>query len=249
MPAALGQQNPQTLNGMISLRQPAPQSLIDPLYVVLPEWNPNIYFEVLDWPACHGTELPPAGNECLLQYDDQDNLRCTWWQGTTDFSDLELGAFGGDVSGVASSANVDTVLGGKTPLVTTSALGGDLAGTHGAAEVETVLNGLVPLISGHPTASDAGVSWGVVLTGSGGAYVSGSGDWTCDAYSPGSRITFNETRSVGRMVAVGCSVNLNAEPGSLVAAFNIANAQQIVAYAYNGTSLATGVPVAFAVFG
>jgi hypothetical protein len=117
MPAALGQQNPQTLNGMISLRQPAPQSLIDPLYVVLPEWNPNIYFEVLDWPACHGTELPPAGNECLLQYDHQDNLRCTWWQGTTDFSDLELGAFGGDVSGVASSANVSTVLGGQVPMV------------------------------------------------------------------------------------------------------------------------------------
>jgi hypothetical protein len=117
MPHALGQEDPKTLNGMISTRQPAPQSLIDPLFVVLPDWNPDVYFEINDWPACHGTELPPAGNECLLQYDHQDNLRCTWWQGTTDFSNLELGAFGGDLTGTASSANVSTVLGGQVPMV------------------------------------------------------------------------------------------------------------------------------------
>jgi hypothetical protein len=82
VPNAVGQSRPQLVSGQVSDAQPAPASFSDPLYVVIPQWRPDYYWIVNDWPADHGATLPTGGEACLLAYDDQRVLWVVRWKGT-----------------------------------------------------------------------------------------------------------------------------------------------------------------------
>src|SRR6516164_1129459 len=76
---AVSQRGPTQVYGEIV--DPLPSTFDDPLFVVMPSWTTAHAFELDHWPKCHGTALPAAGAECLLHWDSENNLRCTWWAG------------------------------------------------------------------------------------------------------------------------------------------------------------------------
>src|ERR1035438_9997960 len=78
LPHAVGQQRPQIIYATVSANQPVPSSFSDPLHVVQPH-APTVFRTITDWPACHGSILPAAGADCICVYDDQQTLRCIWW--------------------------------------------------------------------------------------------------------------------------------------------------------------------------
>ena len=84
LPNAVGQRAPTQVFGQISDVYPAPIDFTDPIWVTIPDWNTTIAFQIQTWPALYGQTLPFAGAECLLEYDNQGNVRCVWWSGTPD---------------------------------------------------------------------------------------------------------------------------------------------------------------------
>jgi hypothetical protein len=74
------------------VNQQAPQSFEDPLYVIMPQWQPSTFFIINDWVACNGGTLPTGGEACLLAKDDQRNWRCVWWRGV--YSGLTVTSLG-----------------------------------------------------------------------------------------------------------------------------------------------------------
>jgi|SRR6185437_6480780 len=118
LPNAVGQAQPNVMQAMVSLRQQAPLSFAEPMYLTIPLWNPDLNFTVWDWPACHGSNLPQQGDEALIVKDDQETFRCVWWGKTLGGTDPELGPAGGDLTGEYPNPTVHTVLGGLTPVTT-----------------------------------------------------------------------------------------------------------------------------------
>lgn len=78
---AVAQTPPQVLFGKVSPNRSAPASFSDPLEVVIPQWRPDYYWTITNWPACHGNTLPSQGADCVLVMDDQRNLWCLFWTG------------------------------------------------------------------------------------------------------------------------------------------------------------------------
>lgn len=154
LPNAVGQPQRQITQAMVSLRQPAPRSFADPLYLTMPLWNPDLNFVINDWPACHGSKLPQQGDEALIVKDDQETFRCIWWGqtlGGTGASFSPDGTAGGDLFGSYPNPTVPTVRGGLVPMTYGQAAGGDLAGSYPDPEVATVLSGKTPVTTTRPT--------------------------------------------------------------------------------------------------
>lgn len=82
LPNAVSQPRVQIIAGKVSPNMPAPATFNDPLYVVRPNWRPDYYWAVADWPACHGNTLPAQGTDCLLALDEQGGLWVLHWKGT-----------------------------------------------------------------------------------------------------------------------------------------------------------------------
>ena len=124
IPNAVGQAEPTQLYGEVSTTYPAPQSFSDPLYVVQPDWNPTAVFTILDWPALYGAALPMPGVECLLEYDNQRNLRCTWWNGVYETSPSIKTAINSISSAYTLGSSDSTVLvTGTTTITLPTAMG------------------------------------------------------------------------------------------------------------------------------
>ena len=93
---------PSLYLGSVSIRQPAPQSFADPLYVEYADMSTDHYQTVTNWPACHGALLPQCGADVLLLQDSNRNLRCVWWDGLTGFpASAGIGGPDGNDSGPA----------------------------------------------------------------------------------------------------------------------------------------------------
>jgi hypothetical protein len=60
--------------GYVSTEQPAPATLDDPVYVVIPSHSTE-HSEAMAFPAIHGTTLPAPGTDCLVGRDE----RGKWW--------------------------------------------------------------------------------------------------------------------------------------------------------------------------
>lgn len=104
---AAGPQPPQIIQGNVHA---APASFNDTLKVEFPNWQTGYFWNVTDWPACHGATLPAAGAECLLLIDDRRNLRCVWWDGIYA-PPSATGTAGGDLSGSFPNPTVAKVQG------------------------------------------------------------------------------------------------------------------------------------------
>lgn len=76
---AAGQPRPQLINGIVSTAKPAPVAFTSPLYVTIPQWRPDYFYELTIWPQLHGSTLPVQGATVLLAYDDQRQLWCLSW--------------------------------------------------------------------------------------------------------------------------------------------------------------------------
>lgn len=72
----------QIEDATISASQPAPASFTDPLYVV-PAWNGQIFWQIDDWGAIHGSALPAQGAACLVVVSNTGTRRVIWWAGET----------------------------------------------------------------------------------------------------------------------------------------------------------------------
>jgi hypothetical protein len=68
--------------GYVSQNQPAPSSLTEPLYAIVPGYDPSVPFGPLTWPASHGNALPAPGDLCVLAWDDNNTCHCVAWDGT-----------------------------------------------------------------------------------------------------------------------------------------------------------------------
>lgn len=166
LPGAVGQSGPAIIHGIVSERKPSPLSFDDPLYVVMPGWDTDIFWTIEDWPACHGTTLPPAGNDCLLAYDDAGRLYCIWWSGTTtypvdDDSSLTsrhwLGLNGNSLSGYGDLTYWPQrgVVYDRLEFLQPSLAVGASSGT-GATVATAVANGMIPVVLLDPSTYGTG---------------------------------------------------------------------------------------------
>ena len=74
----------QVVYGYVALHQPAPAGYDDPLYVTVPDYDPNDFYTCVHWPKIHGRTFPQPGADVLLIFDDQGrpgNPRVVWWAG------------------------------------------------------------------------------------------------------------------------------------------------------------------------
>lgn len=80
LPNALSQPKTQILFARVSANQPLPLAASDPLYVVIPDIDNDLYWKIHPgfW-APNGTALPAASAQCLLIYDNRQNLWCVQW--------------------------------------------------------------------------------------------------------------------------------------------------------------------------
>ena len=91
---AVSQAEPNTIQSKVcanTAATPAPSSFTDPLYVEVPHRPTFHYPPFTDWPACHGSTLPDAGDVVLLEQDY--NKRKWWvarWEGTTVTSPVQF---------------------------------------------------------------------------------------------------------------------------------------------------------------
>lgn len=69
------------LVGYVSQNQTAPASFADPVYCIVPGYDPSVPFGPLTWPASHGNTLPQAGDKMVLGLDDNGTAYVLGWDG------------------------------------------------------------------------------------------------------------------------------------------------------------------------
>ena len=78
---AIAQEHDRIIYGEVVA--PAPPLATSPLFISMPDWSADYYFEVPTWPMVHGAALPAVGAAVVLVRDSRGFLRCVWWDGTT----------------------------------------------------------------------------------------------------------------------------------------------------------------------
>jgi hypothetical protein len=56
--------------------------LLDPAFVIFPDFDPTKRWGPYFWQPRNDTDLPQRGDECLVIYDNRRNGRIVWWRPT-----------------------------------------------------------------------------------------------------------------------------------------------------------------------
>jgi hypothetical protein len=80
-------EQPSPIRGRISSNRPAPTGFPTPgttenlLWVISPDYSPDVPIGPCQWNADHGKTLPVQGAECVVTFDYSGVPTVTWWAG------------------------------------------------------------------------------------------------------------------------------------------------------------------------
>jgi len=113
----------QAVSGYVSPNKTAPAAFGDPLYVILPTYDPTRTWGPCKWGAAEGSTLPAQGAEVLVIFDDQNVPVVVWWEGSPAFS------VSGSAGGVLTGTYPNPGMAAGAAATNVGTLGGDLSGT------------------------------------------------------------------------------------------------------------------------